>query len=474
MNATIRHRGPDDEGTVSCGGFTLGSCRLKVIDLSSAGHQPLATEEGDCWIVFNGEIYNYRRLRSELEALGRSFFSASDTEVILQAYKEWGSRFLSRLEGIWAFAILDSTRGELILSRDRLGVKPLYFLADGDTFAFSSELKTFTVAPLRRPIDGAGLRELLALGFNPTRRTCLKDVWKLRAGELLRYSIADGSWRIDRYWSRAGPLGVGSARVDQVGRVVQDAVESNLVSDVPVGCYLSGGVDSSLVTLLYAGAYPGRLHTYTVGFEEGADERPHARVVADLVGSGYHELSLPQESVARDFDRILYSYDLSLTDPAFVPNFYLARRAKQDVTVVLAGEGGDELFGGYDYYRALRLTEATGLAWVADGAHRLVTRNGGFGRWSDAAAKTLGTLGHVNGDAAYVLDLYSPLPLGKIQRLVPGYDPAEVTRQIVLEAEREGIPSHVAPFLLYDQMFLLAEKFNAKADKASSAFSIEE
>ncbi|HEV2520250.1 MAG TPA: asparagine synthase (glutamine-hydrolyzing) [Thermoplasmata archaeon] len=478
MNRTIHHRGPDDEGTFTDNGIALGSCRLKVIDLTSAGHQPFSNEEGTRWIVFNGEIYNYRALRSELMALGRPFRSGSDTEVVLAAFETWGIDFLDHLEGMWAFAIYDQGQQELYLARDRMGVKPLYYLAEGMNFAFSSELKTFTVPPLRRPLDPIGLSELVALGFNPVRRTCLKNVWKLRPGELLRYSLRDLQYRVRRYWRRAGPLptsanGHGEGHGD-VHRAVRAAVESSLVSDVPVGSYLSGGIDSSIVTLLYARTYSSRLHSYTVGFEGTQDERPYARYLAELVGAGYHEITLRSDEIEKEFDRIAFAYDLSLTDPAFVPSYYLARRAKQDVTVVLSGEGGDELFGGYDYYRPLHFIRSSGLGGFALWSRGLAAREVGRTRWGDAALKGLNTLGHVNGNAAYAVDLYSALPVDRIVRLLHGYDPSLVVHDLVREAERELIPTEEEEaFLLYDQMFLLAEKFNAKADKASSFFSVE-
>ncbi|HEV2165600.1 MAG TPA: asparagine synthase (glutamine-hydrolyzing) [Thermoplasmata archaeon] len=475
MNRTIHHRGPDDEGTFTDDGIGLGCCRLKVIDLTSAGHQPFSNEEGTRWIVFNGEVYNYRALRTELLATGHAFRSESDTEVVLAAFETWGIDFLDHLDGMWAFAIYDAGQEELYLARDRMGVKPLYYLAEGMTFAFSSELKTFTVPPLRRHLDPIGLSELVGLGFNPVRRTCLKNVWKLRPGELLRYSLRDLQYHVRRYWRRVPPRVPGSNGHGNVGEVVRTAVESNLVSDVPVGSYLSGGIDSSIVTLLYARAYSSRLHSYTVGFEGSQDERPHARYLAELVGAGYHELSLGTDEIAKDFDRIAYAYDLSVTDPAFVPNFYLARRAKQDVTVVLSGEGGDELFAGYDYYRPLHFIRSSGLGEFALLSRGLAAREAGRTNWGDAALKGLNTLGHVNGDAAYVIDLYSALPVDRVIRLLHGYDPALVIQDLVREAERERIPSwDEESFLYYDQMFLLAEKFNAKADKASSFFSIEE
>lgn len=474
MNGTLRHRGPDDEGTFVDAGISLGCCRLKVIDLSAAGHQPLSNDEGTRWIVFNGEVYNYRQLRAELTAMGRPFRSNSDTEVVLQAFEAWGIDFLDHLEGMWAIAIYDAAQQELFLARDRMGIKPLYYLAEGMTFAFSSELKTFTVPPLRRPLDLDGLRELVGLGFNPVRRTCLRNVWKLRPGELLRYSLRDLQLRVRRYWRRTPGLEFESDGVQHVGRVVRAAVQSNLVSDVPVGTYLSGGIDSSLVTLLYAQAYSGPLHTYTVGFDDGRDERPFAHEVAEIAGSDYHEVTIAPEELGREFDRIAYAYDLSLTDPAFVPNYFLARRAKRDVTVVLAGEGGDELFAGYDYYRSFRLAKATGLSAFVGSVQRHLPPPNGRDWFSAATRKGFTTIGHLDGSPAYVLDLYSPLPVDREVRMMNGYAPSLIQRDLVNESEHEAIPAGNGAFLLYDQMFLLAEKFNPKADKASAIFSLEE
>ena len=472
MNNSLHHRGPDDEGTFVDAGIALGCCRLKVIDLTSAGHQPFPNEEGNRWIVFNGEVYNYRQLRAELTAMGRPFRSESDTEVVLQAFEAWGIDFLDHLEGMWAVAIYDATQQELYLARDRMGIKPLYFLAEGMTFAFSSELKTFTVPPLRRPLDPQGLRELVGIGFNPVRRTCLKNVWKLRPGELLRYSLRDLQFRIRRYWRRTPEHEIDGGA--SVPRVVRAAVESNLVSDVPVGTYLSGGIDSSLVTLLYAQSYPGQLHTYTVGFEQGPDERPYAQMVAELAGSAYHEVTIASSELEREFDRIAYAYDLSLADPAFVPNYFLARRARRDVTVVLAGEGGDELFAGYDYYRSFWFAQATHLSSLIGGAGRLLAGHHGGGTWGAATRKGIATIGHLDGGASYLIDLYSPLPVDRVVRMMDGYDPSLSEHDLRSETEHEHIPPGHGAYLLYDQAFLLAEKFNPKADKASAIFSLEE
>lgn len=467
MNQGLHHRGPDDEGTFVDDGIALGCCRLKVIDLSSGGHQPFSNDDGSRWIVFNGEVYNYRQLRAELMAMGRSFRSESDTEVVLQAYEVWGTDFLEHLEGMWALAIYDAAQQELYVARDRMGVKPLYYLAEGMTFAFSSELKTFTVPPLRRPLDPQGLRELVGLGFNPVRRTCLRNVWKLRAGELLRYSLRTLQFRTHHYWQRSPSRPVDPGGIGIVPAVVRAAVASNLVSDVPVGTYLSGGIDSSLVTLLYAQAYPGHLHSYTVGFDDGRDERPYARGVAELAGSEYHEVTITPDELEREFDRIAFAYDLALADPAFVPNYFLARRAKRDVTVVLSGEGGDELFAGYDYYRSFQLARATGLAPVVGWIGRRMAQLDGGARWGVAARKGFAAIGRLNGNADYVTDLYSPLPVGRVERMVSGYSPSLIERDLRFETQDEQIPSGDGSFLLYDQMFLLAEKFNPKADRKS-------
>jgi asparagine synthase (glutamine-hydrolysing) len=474
MNAAIRHRGPDDEGTFVEAGLSIGTCRLKVIDLTPAAHQPFANADGTRWITFNGEIYNFREVRRELENLGRRFRSNSDTEVILQAYEAWGADALAHLEGMWAFCIYDTPRRELFLSRDRLGIKPLYFLSDGPLFAFSSELKTFTIPPLRRPIDPIGLRQLLALGFNPCRRTALAGVQKLRAGEILRYSLRDGTWTRGRYWDRSVSRPARS-NDDRLQQLLESAVERNLVSDVPVGCYVSGGIDSSIVAILYSREYEGRLHTYTAGFEGVDDEREYGREISTLTHSEHHEVVITAAQVDRDFDKIAYSYDLSLTGPAFVPSYYLAQTAKRDVTVVLAGEGGDELFGGYDYYRVLNLLQRSGVgrpisAGVRAGGHFLARASG-----KPRFGKTLAILAHAYEAPTYLMDLYSPMPVQKARRLFPGYPYEETAQELAEEITRERVSMRTTRSgLLLDQMFILSEKYNAKGDKASSAFSVEE
>ncbi|MCI4351828.1 MAG: asparagine synthase (glutamine-hydrolyzing) [Thermoplasmata archaeon] len=474
MNAVIRHRGPDDEGTFVDDRLSLGTCRLKVIDLTPAGHQPFVNEDGTCSITYNGEIYNFREVRKDLEAVGRRFISDSDTEVILQAYETWGVEALSHLEGMWAFAIYDAPREEVLLARDRMGIKPLYYLSEGPLFVFSSELKTFTIPSLRRPIDPTGIRQLLALGFNPCRRTALDGVQKLRAGEFLRYSLRDGTLTRARYWDRRVPR-ARSPDNDRLSQVLEHAVERNLVSDVPVGCYVSGGIDSSIVAILYSRKYAGRLHTYTAGFEGIDDERAFGRDISTLTGSEHHEVMISPEEVERDFDAIAYSYDLSLTGPAFVPSYYLARTAKRDVTVVLAGEGGDELFGGYDYYRMLNLLQKSGVgrplsagARVGDYFVRRVVRKSRY-------EKTLALLSHAYTAPLYLMDLYSPMPVAKAKKLFPGFPYEETAQEFAAEIDQEHVSTRTpGTGLLLDQMFILPEKYNAKGDKASSAFSVEE
>ena len=474
MNAVIRHRGPDDEGSFADKGLSIGTCRLKVIDLTPAAHQPFENADGTRWITFNGEIYNFREVRKDLEALGRRFVSHSDTEVILQAYEAWGVEALSHLEGMWAFAIYDAPRRELLLARDRMGIKPLYYLSEGPLFAFSSELKTFTIPSLRRPIDPIGLRQLLTLGFNPCRRTCLSGVQKLRAGEYLRYSLLDGGLTRARYWDLTAPRR-GPSNDDRLQHLLEHAVERNLVSDVPVGCYVSGGIDSSIVAILYSRKYEGRLHTYTAGFEGIEDERAFGRGISTLTGSEHHEVVISPEQVDRDFEQFAYSYDLSLTGPAFVPSYYLAQRAKRDVTVVLAGEGGDELFGGYDQYRVLNLLHQSRVGPLLSAGARAGERVVGRASRRPRVGKTLAILAHAYEAPTYLMDLYSPMPLAKARRVFPGYPYDETSREIAVEIAGERVTmSPPRSALLLDQMFILAEKYNAKGDKASSAFSVEE
>jgi asparagine synthase (glutamine-hydrolysing) len=381
MVAALRHRGPDDAGAVGLDLCThtrvapaaaaragLGLARLSIIDLSPAGHQPMANEDETVWIAFNGEVYNFAEVRPWLERRGHTFRSRTDTEVLLHAYEEDGIACLDRFRGMFGLAILDLPKRRLFLARDRLGLKPVKYVADPRFFAFASELKALLTLPeVPRRLDPIALEEYLTYRYVPPPRTGLVGIAKLPAASLLELNLDTREYRIGRYWSPpAGTRSAGDGEVLAEARArFDEAVALRLIADVPLGVFLSGGLDSTAV-VASAVRTQRRLRTYTVGFDDPRfDERGAARRVAQQFGTEHHELTVTP-TIEQDLDRIVQAFDEPFADPSAVPSYYLAQATGQHVRVVLNGDGGDELFGGYKRYRAHRRT----LSWQRWMPHR--------------------------------------------------------------------------------------------------------
>jgi len=367
MADAIAHRGPDGEGVYVDHGVGLAHRRLAIIDLSPAGHQPMATEDGRYVISYNGEVYNFAELRIELEALGHRFRSRTDTEVVLKAFAQWGEKALERFNGMFAFALWDRERRELLLARDRYGIKPLYYARVGDRFLFGSEIKAIIAnGAYRTDIDLEGLLEYFTFQNFFTDRTLFKGVRLLPAGSLMRVSLADRSVGASRrFWDFAfvepeKALSAGECE-EELDRLIRQAVNRQLVSDVDVGAYLSGGMDSGSITALAAKQLP-YIKSFTCGFDLNSasgvelayDERGPAEYMSYLFKTEHYEMVLK----AGDMERVLPRLAWHLEEPRVgqcYPNFYAAQLAGKFVKVVLSGAGGDELFAGYPwrYYRAV-------------------------------------------------------------------------------------------------------------------------
>ena len=355
MCEAIRHRGPDDEGLfVDAGPYdavALGMRRLSIIDLST-GHQPIHNEDRSVWIVFNGEIYNFQELRRQLEAAGHRFYTATDTETIVHAYEQWGPSSIGRLRGMFGLAIWDSRTRTLLLARDRVGIKPLHYAEVNGRLYFGSEIKSLLSAPdVPRDLDVAALDHYLSFLYTPRDGSIFEAIRKLPPGHLLTWR--GGATRVERYWELPADesyRGTESDAVADLRTVLADAVRSHLVSDVPLGAFLSGGVDSSLVVGLMAETSGARVKTFSIGFDEPAfDELEHARRVARHFGTDHHELVVKPDAVGI-LDRLVWHFDEPFADSSAIPTWYVSEMARRHVTVVLSGDGGDELFGGYDRY----------------------------------------------------------------------------------------------------------------------------
>lgn len=362
MIEALNHRGPDGCGKWIDPPSGIGMChtRLAVLDLSPRGSQPMTDIDGRGWIVYNGEVYNYLEIRRELEGLGYQFKSETDSEVVLAACLQWGvDKALHRFTGMFAFALWNTQEHVLYLVRDRLGIKPLYYGYAGDDFLFGSELKTLCAHPLfDRSLDPRSIEQYLMLRYVPAPGTIYRHARKLPGAHYLR--VAPEGERIQRYWSASSesmpPWSTGkNGYMDELDQMVTEAIRSRLVSDVPLGTFLSGGLDSSLVTARMIQSLQGTLSAYTVSFEEDAfDEGPQAAKAADHFQARHRVLNIRCRDVLDGLEKMPYVFDEPLSDPSALALLRLSEFARREVTVILSGDGGDELFGGYDRYRFLQ------------------------------------------------------------------------------------------------------------------------
>ncbi len=361
MCAALAHRGPDDEGIHHSGGVTLGSRRLSIIDLAG-GHQPVHNEDSTVWVIQNGEIYNYADLKARLIAAGHSFYTETDTEVLVHGYEEWGEDLLDRLNGMFAFAVLDQRRRQLLLARDRMGIKPLHYAVDRGRLLFASELKALLCEPaLRQAIDPVALDRYLALEFVPSPRSIVTGIKKLQPAHTLVWSLTDGTHRLRRYWEPVlgtvdeAPSRSLDDRCDELRAVLRESVRKELISDVPLGVFLSGGIDSSAVTAMMS-QLGGEVKSFSVGFSDRSfDESRYAREVALHLGTDHHELRLEPAMLLDLIPRLPALLDEPLGDASIIPTYLLSAFTRQHVKVALGGDGGDELFAGYPTLQAHRL-----------------------------------------------------------------------------------------------------------------------
>ena len=360
MCAAMVHRGPDDEGIMQLDGVTLGMRRLSIIDVAG-GHQPMHNEDSTVWVVQNGEIYNHLELRKLLIAAGHTFNTQSDTEVLVHGYEEWGEELIQRLNGMFAFAIHDPRRDSVFLARDRMGIKPLHYAIDSDRLVFASELKALLRDPaLRKGIDPAALDDYLAYEFVPSPGSIVRGIKKLEPGHTLTWSVAESTHEVRRYWSPQLNLGGVDGRdideeCDRLRAVLRESVRKELISDVPLGVFLSGGIDSSAVAAMMT-QLGGEVKSFSVGFSDRSfDESANARLVAKHLGTEHHELTLEPGMLLDLVPRLPDLLDEPLGDASIIPTYMLSEFTRRHVKVALGGDGGDELFAGYPTLQAHRL-----------------------------------------------------------------------------------------------------------------------
>jgi len=354
MNNIMSHRGPDDFGYYFDDKFGMGHRRLSIIDLSS-GHQPIHNEDESIWIVYNGETYNYKDLKKDLLNKGHEFYTYSDTEVIIHAYEEYGEVFPTKLRGMFAIAIWDSNKKKLLLVRDRLGIKPLYYTINDGTLLFASEIKSILqYEKIERKVDISSLHNFLTYRYIPGSNTMFEGIKKLLPGNMI--VCENGTIKISEFWDlNAKIVNVQSDEYysKHLYRLLEESVRIRLMSDVPLGAYLSGGIDSSSVVGIMSTIMDQPVKTFSVGFGVGEpiDELSYARITAEYFGTEHHELTAKSSDVEKLLPKIIWHLDDPIVDPAILPTYLVSELARKYVKVVLTGEGADELFAGYEDYK---------------------------------------------------------------------------------------------------------------------------
>ncbi|MBY6070318.1 asparagine synthase (glutamine-hydrolyzing) [Marinobacter salsuginis] len=483
MGQAIIHRGPDAGGVFLDDHVGLVHRRLSIIDLSDAGTQPMKSASGRYIIAFNGEIYNFREIRKELEAEGRIFTTGTDTEVLLQLFERKGFRCLDDLNGMFALAIWDTRTQELFLARDRLGKKPLYYYEAGGHFAFASEIKALLKLPfLQRQVRPDAIKDFFAYQYIPDPKTIYTNVHKLPPGYWLKTN--GKNTELHQYWdvsfAPAVPRNIQDIE-EGLYELIEDAVRLRMISDVPLGAFLSGGVDSSAIVGLMAGQSERPVTTCSIGFDsEQFDEVKYAQQVARQFKTDHHEFTV-RENVADNLAGIARFFDEPFADPSFVPTYFVSQLARQKVTVALAGDGGDENFAGYSKYRTdqvenrlrclfpgpFRRSIFPGMAQIAGSVNNPIFRK---------AQSLLGTLA-LEPDQAFFRtncffrqNVWDNLVRGKFKQDTEGYDPAGITRQHYHQADSED---HLGRILYTDIKTYLPGDILVKVDRMSMANSLE-
>lgn len=389
---TLSHRGPDGFGEWASadGAVYLAHCRLAIIDLSDAGKQPMANADGSIQLTFNGEIYNFMELRKELQAAGHRFRSRTDSEVIIHGYAEWGDEVVTRLRGIFAFGLWDARRRKVLLVRDRVGVKPLFYSIHGGELAFASETRALLSAmPANRSLDIDAMFQFLRHAYVSGPHTIWEGVARMAPGSMLSFDVDSGTSRICKYWQHGDvdPSWTRRTAQEELEQLLGDSVREQLISDVPVGVFLSGGIDSSLITAFAVEASP-KINSFFADFTGwSGSERDDAEAASRHLSTRHHVSQIDALGAGLSDEeastQLFSAFDEPLGDPAILPTWHLAKAIKQHVTVALSGDGGDELFGGYKWYTAVAATSRRELAW---GVERM-RRSLGIGReWPEGCA----------------------------------------------------------------------------------------
>ena len=491
MLRTIVHRGPDDEGTYLAKDVALGTRRLSIIDLPG-GHQPLSNEDGSIWIAYNGEAFNFPEVRAELAGRGHLFKTRADTEAFVHAYEEWGENFLERFRGMFALALWDSRKRRLLLARDRIGIKPLYYalLKDG-TLVFGSELKSLIVHPgLERKLDLKALDLFLTLEYIPAPHSIFQGIRKLPAGHLLIYQ--DGRIDIRKYWDIEGdgtaassggePPSSPEEAADMLYGLLKESVKLRLISDVPLGAFLSGGIDSSCIVGLMRELGASPLKTFSIGFQDRTyDELAYARRIAKKFSTEHQEFVIQPRALELT-EKLIRHLDEPFGDFSIFPTYLVSQLAREQVKVILSGDGGDEIFGGYEHYQAQALAGRPvyrAAAWALRPLLRLrppSSKKKGF--WNKLRRFVQGL--DLPPAARHLRWMMFLSPEQKKRLYAPGFwEAAERKKNILDEEPWAGLFSRLRAFdplnaeLFLDLKTYLPDDILVKVDRMSMAVSLE-
>lgn len=363
MIAALKHRGPDNLGFYECEDVSMAHSRLSILDMSPAGNQPMKCDKGDVFLSYNGEIYNFRQLKEELRKKGYKFFSGADTEVIIYLYKEYGEQCLKMLNGMFALALYDKRKRKIILARDRMGEKPLYWSFKNGALVFASEIGAMLAHPaVSKDLDTLAIYQFFAFDYAPQPRTVFKDIVKLENGQML--VLENGQIRLEKFYELKikEDATIGEEKTaKELAVLLEDSVKERLVSDVPLGVFLSGGIDSSAVAY-FAKKHKPDLKTFSIGFREKTfDESGYIKLAAEAIGSNHYHKEFSPKEMMDSLPEIFAKLDEPFGDPSLLPTFLLAKFAREQVTVALGGDGGDELFMGYPNYKIQKILHLTGL-----------------------------------------------------------------------------------------------------------------
>ncbi len=452
---SIAHRGPDGFGYYVDKNVSLGHRRLAIIDLSKNGKQPMCNEEGNVWVVFNGEIYNFNELKEDLELKNHKFKSNTDTEVIVHAYEEYGYDCVKRFNGMFAFGLYDTNKKVLFLARDHLGIKPLYYFWDGKKFIFSSEIKAILEFDIVKKLNLEAINKLILYKFVPDDKTVYQGIYKLKPGNYL--VLKADQLNIQKYWDISNDC-VLDYHLDQLKILLEDSVKKHLIADVEVGSFLSGGIDSSLITALAQKeiSKSGKsIKTFNVSFNEFSESK-YAKLTSQHIGSDHYELHVDEKLAIKSLDSIFKFYDEPVIDFGNIPTYLISKFANKKVKVVLAGEGADELFAGYDYYsRMIKIHKKVALLGP-------ILKNLKF--LNNEKIDKISQLYNDSGNAGdFYLNFSSNFNRNEVENYSTGVD-----------FNAKPIKNFLNKLLYFDLKYLLPEYLLMKADKMTMANSLEE